>query len=110
MQRATETAQAALNEAKAESERLRRSAKERADEEVSPLEEEVVTLRRQHESAESNLGDLRRQLGLVSGDDGSPLLSLDAEQMPSLPLNAESVPDGDATQQLPVIAKQRTGG
>jgi hypothetical protein len=71
-----------------ESERLRRAAEERAAERVQPLAEEVAALARQRDSAGSNLTDLRRQLGLVSGEE-EPTLSQSASSYDS-PSSASS--------------------
>ncbi|WP_035696639.1 hypothetical protein [Glycomyces tenuis] len=98
MQRSVDQVRAVKSDSEAEAERIRRSAAERAEEWVQPLAEEVETLERQRDSAGSNLGDLRRQLGLVAGEDDTP-------PPPSrVPINRQREPsDLDSTQQLPVV-------
>ena len=112
---------------------MRRNADERAAERVQPLAEEVEALSRQRDSAGSNLTDLRRQLGLVSGEEepilvgasvGAGSVSGSSFDLPSAGsgfespaalgvFESESAPllinkqrdgaDIDRTQQLPVV-------
>ncbi|GAB3996560.1 hypothetical protein GCM10029992_17030 [Glycomyces albus] len=70
---------------------------------MQPLAEEVETLTRQRDSAESNLTDLRRQLGLASGDEDSSEASFESDP-PRVPINKQREPaDIDQTQQLPIV-------
>ncbi|MCH7231855.1 hypothetical protein L0U85_13470 [Glycomyces sp. L485] len=100
LQRSSERARVIKSEAEAEVARLRRSAIEQAAERVQPLAEEVETLQRQRDSVGSNLGDLRRQLGMVSGDEDVK----SSFEVGPIPINRQRGPsDMDSTQQLPIV-------